>query len=97
MRKIEQGLSKQDTKKPLAERARESEEKWRAERGLSKGLHRRGNAMARELRRRSECPQEPKGAVRYRRYRKKQLGKLGAASKVRLIDPGSDWSSGIVL
>ena len=75
------------TKKPLGERAREAEEQWRAELGLSKGLHRRGNAMAREGRRRAECPKEPKAAIRYRRYRKKQLGKFGAASEVRRIDP----------
>jgi hypothetical protein len=67
--------------KSLAERAREAEEKWRAERSLSKGLHCKGNATARERRQRKECPKEPKAAVRYRRYRKKQLGKLGAASK----------------
>jgi hypothetical protein len=70
----------------LPERAREAEEKWRAERSLSKGLHLRGNAMARERRRQVECPKEPKAAVRYRRYRKKQLGKLGPASKVRRVD-----------
>ena len=75
------------TKKPLRERAREVEKQWRAELGLSKELHRRGNAMAREARRRVECPKEPKAAVRHRRYRKKQLGKFGAASEVRRIDP----------
>ncbi len=74
-------------KRSLGERAREVEKQWRAELGLSKGLHRRGNAMARERRRRAECPKEPKAAVRYRRYRKKQLGKFGAASEVRRIDP----------
>ena len=74
------------TKKPLGERAREVEEQWRAEIGLSKGLHRRGNVIGRERRRRAECPKEPKAAVRYRRYRKKQLGKLGTASEVRRID-----------
>jgi hypothetical protein len=73
--------------KSLPERAREAEEKWRADRGLSKGLHRRGNAKARELRRRAECPDEPKANVRHRRYREKRLGKLCAASKVRRIDP----------
>ena len=46
------------TKKPLGERAREVEEQWRAELGLSKGLHRRGNATAGECRRRAECPKE---------------------------------------
>jgi hypothetical protein len=72
--------------KVLRGRAREAEELWRAARGLSKGLHRKANAEARERRRRTECPTEPKATVRYRRYRKKQLGKLGAASKVRRID-----------
>ena len=85
MAKIEDGLRK--NAKSLPERAREAEEQWRAERSLSKGLHLRGNAMARERRRQVECPKEPKAAVRHRRYRKKQLGRLGAASKVRTIDP----------
>jgi len=76
--------------KSLSERAREVEEQWRAELRLSKGLHQRGNAMARERRRRAECPKEPKAAVRYRRYRKKQLGKFGAASEVRRIDPAGE-------
>ena len=80
-------LQEKQVAKSLAERAREAEEEWRSERGLSKGLHCRGNAMARERRRRVECPKEPKAAVRYRRYRKKQFGKLGAASTLRRIDP----------
>jgi hypothetical protein len=92
MPKIELELTdrakKQSTKtKSLAERAREAEEQWRAERGLSKGLHRKGNVKARERRRRAECPDEPKANVRHRRYREKRLGKLGAASEVRRIDP----------
>lgn len=88
MTKIEDEMRK--NAKSLRVRAREAEEQWRAERGLSKGLRRRGNAMVREARRRVECPKEPKAAVRYRRYRKKQLGKFGAASEVRRIDPVSD-------
>lgn len=88
MTKIEDEIRK--NAKSLPERAREAEEQWRAERGLSKGLHRRGNAMARERRRRAECPKEPKAAVRHRRYRKKQLGKFGAASEVRRIDPAGE-------
>jgi hypothetical protein len=75
--------------KSLPERVREAEEHWRADRGLSKGLHRKGNAIARERRRNAECPKEPRANVRYRRYCKKRLGKLGAASKVRRIDPVS--------
>jgi hypothetical protein len=71
----------------LRVKAREAEEQWLAKRGLSKGLHRKGNAIARQRRRRTECPTEPKAAAGHRRYRKKQLGKLGAASKVRRIDP----------
>ena len=73
--------AKTKSSKSLPERAREAEKQWRAELGLSKGLHRRGNAIRRESRRRAECPKEPKAAVRYRRYRKKQLGKLGAAPR----------------
>lgn len=69
----------------LAERAREVEEQWRKDLGLSKGLHRRGNAIAGQRRRQQECPIESRGALRYRRYRNKQLGKLGAASKVRQV------------
>jgi hypothetical protein len=76
--------------KSLSERAREVEEQWRSELRLSKGLHRRDNVIARERRRRAECPNEPKAAVRYRRYRKKQLGTLGAASEVRRIDPAGE-------
>jgi hypothetical protein len=90
MPKIEQEVrDERQSTKSLPERAREAEEQWRTELRLSKGLHRRGNATAREHRRRAECPKEPKAAVRYRCYRKKQLGKLGAASKVRRIDPGT--------
>jgi hypothetical protein len=90
MSKIEQKKkSSADRKiaKSLPERAREAEEQWRADRGLSQGLHRKGNAIAQERRRSAECPKEPRANVRYRRYCKKRLGKLGAASKVRVIDP----------
>ena len=73
--------------KVLRGRAREAEELWRAARGLSKGLHRKANAEARERRRRTECPKEPKANVAHRRYRDRQLGKMGAASCVRRIDP----------
>jgi hypothetical protein len=67
--------------------ASEAEQKWRAAHGLTKGLHNASNAKAAHRRKRVECPKEPKANVRHRRYRKKQLGKLGAASKVRRIDP----------
>ena len=80
----------ENAKKSLPERSREIEEDWRAKHGLSKGLHRKRNTIAGERRRQAECPKEPKAAVRYRRYRKKQLGKLGPASRVRRIDIGSD-------
>jgi hypothetical protein len=63
--------ARKNSSKSLAECAREAEHEWRVKLGLSKGLHRRGNAFARERRRRAECPNEPKAAVRYRRYRKK--------------------------
>ena len=79
--------AKKNSSKSLPERAREAEEQWRADRGLSQGLHRKGNAIAQERRRSAECPKEPRANVRYRRYCKKRLGKLGAASKVRVIDP----------
>ena len=79
--------AKKNSSKSLPERAREVEEQWRADRGLSQGLHRKGNAIAQERRRSAECPKEPRANVRYRRYCKKRLGKLGAASKVRVIDP----------
>ena len=88
MTKIEDEMRK--NAQSLRVRARKAEEQWRAELGLSKELHRRSNAMAREARRRVECPKEPKAAVRYRRYRKKQLGKFGAASEVRRIDPAGE-------
>jgi hypothetical protein len=90
MPKVEEKPSRSvETKKSLPERAREAEEQWRADRGLSKGLHRKGNAIARERRRNAEFPKEPRANVRYRCYCKKRLGKLGAASKVRRIDPAS--------
>jgi hypothetical protein len=78
--------------KVLRGRAREAEELWRAARGLNKGLHGKGNAKARERRRRTECPKEPKANVAHRRYRDKQFGKMGAASKARRIEaaPGRE-------
>jgi hypothetical protein len=90
----EQGLknsAKTKSSKLLPERAREVEEKWRADRGLSKGLQGKGNAIAQERRRNAECPKEPRANVRYRRYCKKRLGKLGAASKVRVVDPVGEF------
>jgi hypothetical protein len=93
MSKIEQKRNSAERKitKSLPERAREAEEKWRVEQRLSKGLHRKGNAIAQERRRSAECPKEPRANVRYRRYCKKRLGKLGAASKVRRIDPVGEF------
>ena len=72
--------------KRLRARASKIEERWRKARGIGKGLHRKGNAMAGKRRRRAECPKEPKANVRHRLYRDKQLGKMGAASKVRRIE-----------
>ena len=83
--------AKKNSSKSLPERAREAEEQWRADRGLSQGLHRKGNAIAQERRRSAECPKEPRANVRYRRYCKKRLGKLGAASKVRVVDPVGEF------
>jgi hypothetical protein len=68
-------------------RATEAENQWLSAHGLSKELHRMSNAEARARRRSVECPKELKANVRYRRYRDKRLGKRGAASKVRHIDP----------
>jgi hypothetical protein len=83
-----------DLRERMHARAREAEQEWREERGLTPDLNRAGNARARKRRRWVECPKEPKGAARYRRYRKKQLGKLGPASKVRRIDPKEDHDDG---
>jgi hypothetical protein len=85
MTKIEDEL--RANAKVLRTRARESEERWREARGLTALLDRKGNAKARKRRRRAECPKEPKANERHRRYRDKQLGKMGAASTVRSIDP----------
>jgi hypothetical protein len=75
--------------KPLRERAREVERKWRDARGLTAGMNRVGNAKAGKRRKRAECPKEPKASTRHRRWREKKLGKLGPASKVRRIDPAT--------
>jgi hypothetical protein len=83
-----------DLRERMRARAREAEQEWREERGLTRDLHRVGNAKARKRRRRVECPKEPKAAVRHRRYRKKQLGKLGPASKARRIDLNEDRDDG---
>jgi hypothetical protein len=72
--------------KRLSARAREIEKRWREARGLTPRLNRKGNAKA-SKRRRAECPHEPKANVRHRAYRDKQLGKMGAASKMRRIAP----------
>jgi hypothetical protein len=85
MTKIADELSK--NAEILRARALEAEKQWRAARGLDEGLHRKGNAKGRKRRRRAVCPKEPKANVRFRRYRDKRLGKMGAASTVRRIDP----------
>jgi hypothetical protein len=77
-------MSNDDDKGRLRARAREAEQVWRDERGLTKGLQH----VNRKRRRREACPKESKAAVRYRRWREKVLGgKTGAASRVRRIDP----------
>jgi hypothetical protein len=66
----------------------EVEQKWRDDRGLTPGLHRIGNAKAANRRRkRALSPKEPKANARHRRWKVKLLGKFGAASEVRRIDP----------
>jgi hypothetical protein len=74
--------------KLLRVKAHEAEEQWRAAHGLSKDLRRETEDWRRRRRRRAkrECPEEPKANVLQRRYRDKQLGRMGAASKVRRID-----------
>src|ERR1700722_10547389 len=71
----------------LAKRAGEKEERWRAARRLTKRLNRKVNAKAMKLRQRKSTPKEPKGASQHRRFRDGKLGKMGAASNVRRIDP----------
>jgi hypothetical protein len=73
--------------RPLAKRANEKEEKWRKVRGLTKEMNRWSNAKAMKRRRQASNPKEPKAAAKFRRYRDRKLGKMGAASKVRHIDP----------
>lgn len=76
--------------RPLAIRAHEREEQWRNVRGLTKAMNWKSNADSMEKRRRSSNPKEPKSAAKDRQYRDAKLGKLGAASKVRHIDPVTD-------
>jgi hypothetical protein len=78
--------------KRLSARAREIEKRWREARGLTPRLNRKSNAKAGK-RRRTECPQEPKANVRHRVYRDKQLGKMGAASKMRRVAPATCWKA----
>ena len=73
----------------LAKRASEIEEQWRGPRGLTKRMNQKSNARAMKRRRRASNPKEPKGAAKFRRYRDRKLGKIGAASKVRHIDPAT--------
>jgi hypothetical protein len=85
------------TKGSLSARAREAETRWCNALRLSKDLHSRENAKATKRRRRKECPTEPKAAARHRRYRDKQLGKLGAASTVRRFIRRQDDQNSIVM
>ena len=71
----------------LAKRADEMEDRWRKLRGLTKQVNHKSNAKPMKRRRRKSNPKEPKGAAKFRQYRDKKLGKLGAASRVRRIDP----------
>jgi phytoene dehydrogenase-like protein len=77
----------------LSKLASEREERWRAACGLTKRLNRKSNAEAMKRRQRESNPKEPKGATKYRRYRSKKLGRMGAASKVRHIDPVTGTST----
>ena len=73
----------------LAKRASEIEEQWLGRRGLTKRMNQKSNARAMK---RASNPKEPKGAAKYRRYQDRKLGKMGAASKVRHIDPATGKS-----
>jgi hypothetical protein len=79
-----------DMKKNLDDRnarAHEDEQKWRDERGLTPDLQHFDNAKAAKRRKRALSPREPKANPRYRRWKAKLLGRFGAASKVRRINP----------
>jgi hypothetical protein len=71
----------------LYQRAKKAEDAWREKHGLSKELYRNHNAAAARRRKRAISPTEPKANAPYRRWKRKRLGKLGPASKVRCIDP----------
>jgi hypothetical protein len=71
----------------LAKRASEKEERWLGARGLTERLNRKSNAAPMMRRQTVSNPKEPKGTAKYRRYRDRKLGRMGAASKVRHIDP----------
>jgi len=73
----------------LAKRASEKEKERRERRGLTKQMNQKSNARAMK---RASNPKEPKGAAKYRRYQDRKLGKMGAASKVRHIDPATGKS-----
>jgi len=68
----------------IVERMREGQERLLAERGL-----RMSNRQTKELKRDVEAwkPRETRKAAAFRRYSNRKLGKMGAASKVRHIDP----------
>ena len=68
-------------------RAKEIEQHWREVCGLSRGLHQVNNAAPAVRRKFAECPHQSKLAKRYAYRRDKRLGKMGAASCVRHIDP----------
>lgn len=82
-------------KKPLPERAREVDDKWRKARRLTTNLNHIGNARARKRRQRAEAPKETKANVKFRHWRDKKLGKMGAASKVRRIDPATGEATAV--
>jgi hypothetical protein len=73
----------------LTKLARETEERWCGARALTKGLNRKSNAKPMKRRQALSNPKEPKGAAKYRRYQDGKLGRMGAASEVRHIDPVS--------
>ena len=74
--------------KLMRAKATEDEDQWREKRGLTTGLHwQRRTEKAGGRRKRAECPSEPKATKQYRRWRNKKLGTMGAALRVRRIDP----------
>lgn len=68
-------------------RAREAEQDGLRTAELTPDLQHFDNAKAANRRKRALSPREPKANPRYRRWKVKMLGRFGAASKVRRINP----------